>query len=80
MRLVSSGELGRRLRAARKQAGSRQADFASRLQVSQSTVCGWERGQFRPSSDLWAAVAAACGSTVADLFFDRDEPSAAANS
>lgn len=53
--------LGATIKAARRKAGLRQADLASRLNITDTAVSHWEAGWSRPSRDLMPDLAAAIG-------------------
>ncbi len=62
--------LGRSLRAAREQRGSRLVDIAERAGISPQYLSEIERGRKEPSSEMIAAVAGALGVDLADLLVD----------
>ncbi len=56
---VTGLSLAKRLRAARLLADMEQADIATAIGVSRSTVSGWEQGRTEPGASYfvrWAAV------------------------
>jgi DNA-binding XRE family transcriptional regulator len=59
--------LGRSLRAAREERGSRLVDVAERAGVSPQYLSEIERGRKEPSSEMIAAVTGALGVDLADL-------------
>jgi ribosome-binding protein aMBF1 (putative translation factor) len=59
--------LGRSLRAAREQDGSRLVDVAERAGISPQYLSEIERGRKEPSSEMIAAVTGALGVDLADL-------------
>ncbi|MDU0294805.1 helix-turn-helix transcriptional regulator [Saccharothrix longispora] len=59
--------LGRSLRAAREERGSRLVDIAERAGLSPQYLSEIERGRKEPSSEMIAAVTGALGLDLADL-------------
>ncbi|MFC6092351.1 helix-turn-helix domain-containing protein [Saccharothrix lopnurensis] len=59
--------LGRSLRAAREERGSRLVDVAERAGISPQYLSEIERGRKEPSSEMIAAVTGALGVDLADL-------------
>ncbi|QFZ19404.1 helix-turn-helix domain-containing protein [Saccharothrix syringae] len=62
--------LGRSLRAAREERGSRLVDVAERAGISPQYLSEIERGRKEPSSEMIAAVTGALGVDLADLLVD----------
>jgi SOS-response transcriptional repressor LexA len=60
-----------RIIAARKKLGMNQTDFAGALDVTQSNVSKWERGEYRPSPDVLVKIAGMVSGT--DKFFFWEE-------
>ncbi len=62
--------LGRSLRAAREERGSRLVDVAERAGISPQYLSEIERGRKEPSSEMIAAVTGALGVGLGDLLAD----------
>ena len=62
--------LGRSLRAAREERGSRLVDVAQRAGISPQYLSEIERGRKEPSSEMIAAVTGALGVDLGDLLAD----------
>ncbi|MFJ6671455.1 helix-turn-helix domain-containing protein [Actinosynnema sp. NPDC091369] len=62
--------LGRSLRAAREERGSRLVDVAQRAGISPQYLSEIERGRKEPSSEMIAAVTGALGLGLGDLLAD----------
>jgi ribosome-binding protein aMBF1 (putative translation factor) len=62
--------LGRSLRAAREERGSRLVDIAERAGISPQYLSEIERGRKEPSSEMIAAVTGALGVDLVDLLAD----------
>lgn len=62
-----------KIRAFREQAGLMQIQLADKLGVDVSTVCKWESGENRPSTDRLLQLAEFFHCPVDDLF-DRTPP------
>lgn len=68
-------DLGRRLRALRRESGLTQATIAKRAGIGNEFVSRLENGQGSPSLDTLGRLAGALDLSVADLFqFDTDSP------
>jgi len=61
---LSSSELGRRIRAARRASGLAMDALARELEVSPSTVFRWERGVMMPGLRLWSRLCDVLGPTL----------------
>jgi transcriptional regulator with XRE-family HTH domain len=62
-----SGDVGKRLRTARRAAGLTQKQLADRLEVESITVSRWERGVTSPSLPRLRRIAEITQTTVGDL-------------
>lgn len=59
-----------RIKAARESHYDSQHALAEALGIGQSTICAWERGDYKPAQEKWADVADKLHTTVEELFFD----------
>lgn len=71
MDFASKEVIAARMRERRKALDLDQHEIAAVLKVTQPAVCAWEAATQLPRRDTWAAVAAAYGSTMEELFFAR---------
>lgn len=58
------GELGDRIREARKEAGLRRIDLAVAVGATEKTVQRWEQSRNAPTVDRLAKIAAATGQSL----------------
>ena len=66
-------EIGRRLRAARVQAGLTPKQVSEALQMNASSIYQWERGETMPDFDRAIQLAHLYGMTVSELAGDDQE-------
>lgn len=59
--------LGERIQDRRKRLGLDQHELAKRLQVAQSSVCDWEKGNTKPRLDRLADIANVLGVRESEL-------------
>ena len=77
MRIIPRGELAARLKAARQASPHTQSSLAAQLQVQQSAISAWEKGDYEPERERWGDIAKALGQTFEELFFYSADEEAA---
>ncbi|MBP3655485.1 MAG: helix-turn-helix transcriptional regulator [Clostridia bacterium] len=65
--------IGERIKKLRYEKGYTQQEIADKLQVSQATVAGWERGTSKPSVKVNNRLAELFGVTIEYLYRDWDD-------
>jgi transcriptional regulator with XRE-family HTH domain len=60
------------IKALRKRAGLTQVQLADKLNVSQSTIAGWESGNRRPDIEFMPKLADFFGVSVSEIYGDQD--------